>query len=439
MLKKLLDEFLPEARAIELREPHHASRLTLRVLLAMIVVALLWATFSDVDRVVTARGRLVNPLPNMVVQPLEPAVLRSIDVRVGQVVKKGAVLATLDTTFPSADAAQLGVREETLKARAQRLEFELKGSGDLASADARTRKEADVLAERRASYAARLRQYDETAARLRASLDTNRRDQETYGARLKSLREMEDMYSRLVEQKFGSRTAYLSVQEKRLEVERDYANAVSREKEIRREIAAASAERTAFVKGWRQKVLEEYSEISQQRDEVSQQLSKAKRREELVRLVAPEDAVVMDIGKKSVGSVVKDAEPLFTLVPLNATLEAEVEVSPSDVGDLRAGDKARIKVDTFPFQKHGTLAGQLTSVSADAFSRQASGASLAGETYYYLARVELKETKLKNISESARLLPGMTVQAELVVGQRSVISYFLYPVIRILDESIRER
>lgn len=438
MLKKLLDEFLPDARAVELHEPAGTSRITLYALLALIVTALLWATFSNVDRVVTARGRLVNPLPNMVVQPLEPGILKSIEVRVGQVVKKDAVLATLDPTFTGADAAQLGVREDTLKARARRLELELKGRGELVAADGRAGKEADVLAERRASYAARLRQYDETAARLRASLETNRSAQETHGARLKTLNELEEMYVRLEAQKFGSKVNMLNVREKRFEVEQLYAAAVSRESEIRREIAAAEAERTAFVKAWRQKVSEEYSEISQQRDEVSQQAGKARRRVELIRLQAPEDSVVMEIGKKSVGSVVKDAEPLFMLVPLNATLEAEVDVSPGDVGDLRAGDTARIKIDTFPFQKHGTLAGQITSISADAFTRQSAGGSMSGESYYFLARVALKETRLKNLSETARLLPGMTVQAELVVGQRSVISYFLYPVIRILDESIRE-
>jgi hemolysin D len=438
MLKKLLQDFLPDARAVEMGEPAEATRVTLYALLALIVTALLWATFSNVDRVVTARGRLINPLPNMVVQPLEPGLLKTIDVRVGQVVKKGALLATLDPTFTSADAAQLGVREDTLKARAQRLELELQGKGRLVVTDPRLRKEAEVLAERRANYEARLKQSDETAARLRATLETNHRDQESYGARLKTLNELEEMYVRLESQKFGSKANLLNVREKRYEVQQLHAAAVSRENEIRREIAAGQAERQAFIKSWRQKVSEEYSDISQQRDEVSQQAGKARRRFELVRLEAPEDAVVMEIGKKSVGSVVKDAEPLFILVPLNAVLEAEVEVSPGDVGDLRAGDMARIKIDTFPFQKHGTLNGELTSVSADAFTRQGSQGSMAGESYYFLARVALKETRLNNVSETARLLPGMTMQAELVVGKRSVISYFLYPVIRILDESIRE-
>lgn len=436
-LRALLEEFLPHAAAIERRLPAEGSRATLYALCALIVCALLWATFSDVDRVVAARGRLVTPLPNMVVQPLEPGVLKTLNVRLGQVVHKGDVLATLDPTFTTADAEQLSIRAETLDARTRRLQTELQGKNQLGGTEhsATLRQEAAVLAERRASYEAKLRQLDETIGKLQASLQTNLQDQRTLGERVRVLTEQENMYRKLEADKFGSRALVLVAADKRLEVERDFTVARHREAEIRREIAAAQAERTAFVRSWRQKAEEELSEVRQQRDEASQQLMKAQRREQLVNLTAPENGVILEIGKKSVGSVLKEGEPLFVLVPIKAVLEAEVEVSPADVGDLRVGDPVRIKVDTYPFQKHGTLEGKLTSVGADALSRPGQG----GDTYYYLARVALQTTRLKQLPESAQLLPGMTVSAELVVGQRSVISYFLYPVIRILDESIRER
>ena len=436
-LRALLQDFLPDVAALERRLPAEGSRATLYALGALLVCALAWAAFSQLDRVVTGRGRLVTPLPNIVLQPLEPGVLKSLNVRTGQLVKKGEVLATLDPTFSTADAGQLTIRAETLGARTRRLELELSGQpdGSRKLAGGKYKQESAVLEERRANYEARLRQLQENIARLQAALETNRRDQHTLGERLKALMELEGMYRKLEADKFGSRALVLSAADKRLEVERDYTTARNREAEIQREIAAAQAERTAFVRGWRQKVEEELSETRQQRDEASQQLVKAQRREQLVILSSPEDAVVLEIGKKSVGSVLKEGEPLFVLVPVNAVLEVEAEVSPADVGDLRVDDAVRVKVDAYPFQKHGVLEGRLASIGADALSRPAQG----GESYYYLVRVALQSTRLKQLPESARLLPGMTVSAELVVGQRSVLSYFLYPVIRILDESIRER
>lgn len=434
---KTIQEFLPDARAIEYRPRPRWSHATLHLLLLMMVVGLLWATFSEVDRVVVARGKLVTPLPNIVVQPLEISILKTIDVRVGQVVNKGQVLATLDPTFTGADASQLSVREKSLSAEVERLQIEMGNRSREATPSLSTQPtQTALLEERRANYQSRLVQLNETVEKLEASLVTNRAQQAALKERLNSLSELEKMREALAEKQFGSKASLLEVRERRLEVEHDYRQSQNREKEIQKEILASKAERNNFTRQWRQRALEELTEAERQRNEVKEQLGKAQRRNELVQLVAPANAVVLEIGKKSVGSVVKDAEPLFVLVPLDAPLQAEVEVDSADVGDLRVGDIARIKLDTYPFQKHGTLDGKLDTVSADAFARQANGQDVGA---YYLARVNITSRNLNNMTSPAYLLPGMTMTAEMVVGKRSVISYFLYPVIRTLDESLRER
>lgn len=104
--------------------------------------------------------------------------------------------------------------------------------------------------------------------------------------------------------------------------------------------------------------------------------------------------------------------------------------------EIRIGDIARIKIDAYPFQKHGTVKGSVLNVSADTFSRQAA---TGGQSYYYLARVRLEDTHLEHLPSPTHLIPGMTLISEIITGERSVISYFLYPVIRVLDESFRER
>lgn len=437
-IRELLGEFLPNAQAIEMREPPRSSRLTLYALLALVLTAVVWATFSRMDKLVIGTGRLVTPLSNLVVQPLEPGILKTIDVRIGQIVSKGAILATLDPTFASADASQLGSRSDTLSLQAQRLESELMGKSrnTMHGKNIQLQLQENLLAERQAMYAARMRQFDETIQRLRASLETNKQDQAVLARRVKSLQELETMQSELEAKQFGSRAKRLEAEEKRLEVERDYRLAFNREKEIISEIGAMEAERATFSKSWRQDSMEKLSSTLQQRDEANDQLTKARRRTNLVTLTAPQDAVVLEIGKKSVGSVLKDAEPLFVLVPLDAKLELEVEVAPADVAEIRVGDTVRIKIEAYPFQKHGTATGKITSISGDTFSRQTA---LGGQAYYYLVRASLEDTRLSQLIGPTRLLPGMTVTGEIITGKRTVISYFLYPVIRLFDESLRER
>jgi len=228
----------------------------------------------------------------------------------------------------------------------------------------------------------------------------------------------------------------LDAQDRLLEAQRSMEMARNKQIEIGRELAATEAEKASFEAGWRQKTMEELLSISRERDTVNEQLQKADKRNQLVVLSSPTDAVVLDIAKLSQGSVVQAAEKLFTLVPLGAELEAEVQVDSTDVGYLKLGDITHVKLDAYPFQQHGMLDGTLRTISEDAFRREAT--SGAGMDAYYVSRVKLANSRLKKMSEQAKLLPGMTLNAEIVVGKRSVMSYLLWPLTKAMDESIRE-
>ena len=436
--RKPVIDFLPDADEIELRPLPAFARITLPVLVCAMVAAVLWASFSEVDQVVVARGRLINPLPNIVVQPLETSIVQKIEVRVGQIVKKGERLATLDPTFVQADEAQLRAKLRSLNTQSEGLSTELSGvSGTpAASGDADSLLQARLSAERKANFQAQLRKIEENVARLRASLETNRRDQQVLAARLKSVLEIETMHEKLVAQQYGARLRLLEAQDKRLEVERDQLLTKNREQEIKRELGALEAEKLAFDKGWRQKAMEDMLAISRERDTVTEQLQKTDKRRQMVSLIAPSDAVVLEIAKLSPGSIVREAEAFFTLVPLSAELEAEVQIDSLDVGYIRKNDAVHVKFDAFPYQRHGDLAATVRTISEDAFRRESTQGT--GLDAYYLSRIALGKLRLKRMTPQSRLLPGMTLTAEIVVGKRTVMSYLLWPLTKALDESVRE-
>lgn len=431
-------DFLPDADEIERRPLPRSARITLHVLLAALVAFLLWATFSETDLIVTARGRLVTRLPNIVVQPLETSIIQTIDVRVGQVVKNGERLATLDPTFTEADEVQLRARLHSLDNQLARLETELSGQPAAAApgADPDSVLQNRLSDERRASYKAQSRRYEESMARVRAAIETNQGEQQGLGSRVKVLRDMERMQEALVAQKYAIRSRLLEAQDRLIDAERNLQAAHNRAQELRKELAGLDAEKTAFETGWRQKIMEELLAASRERGSVVEQLQKAGKRNQLVVLVSPADAVVLEIAKLSQGSVARAAEPMFTLVPLGGDLEAEVRIDSADIGYLKLGDAAHVKLDAYPFQRHGSLSGVLHTISEDAFRREAD--PNAGMDAFYTSRLRLAATRLQKMPEQARLLPGMTLTAEIVVGKRSVISYLIWPLIRALDESIRE-
>ena len=439
-------EFLPDADAIE-RDPMPAYiRSTLWVMSGALVCFLAWASFSEVETVVVAQGRLVNPMPNIVVQPLETSIIQKIEVRVGQVVRKGEVLATLDPTFAQADEAQLRARLQSLETQSKGLAGELSGKAygmapGLASKSTSggqdSKLQAQLATERQANFEAQVARLDQNLARVTAALETNRRDQDVLGQRMKSLLEMESMQESLMAQQFGARLQLLEARERRLTGQRELDLAQSKEHELSREKSALQAEKMAFIKGWRQKAMEDLLSTTRERDGIQEQLQKADKRKQLVALVSPVDAVVLDMAKLSQGSVIQAAEQMFTLVPLGSELEAEVKIDALDIGYIKLNDATHLKLDAFPFQKHGGLRGKVRTLSEDAFKRD-SGAMGQGLDAYYSSRISLGSEALRNMSDKMRLLPGMTLSAEIVVGKRTVMSYLLWPLTKAMNESLRE-
>ena len=433
-VSRLILEFQSDARAIEEGPVPTAARLTLYAVLAFVVIAIAWAALSLVDQVVVARGKLITTASNIVVQPLETSIVRSIDVKAGDIVRKGDRLGTLDQTFTEADAEQLRTRIDSLGAQVRRLQAELDGKAYKAPAGA-TPDEGlqEIIGSRRTQqYDARIEAFDKQIGRAEAGIRTKKADQVALNQRLVVAREVESMRGALFAKEVGSRLQQLDAQSIRLQIERDLQLSANEILELHQEIARTRADREAFIQDWRQKTAEELVSARRDLDGAEKQLDKAKRRNALVDLTAPADAIVLEVAQRSVGSVLREAEPLFTLVPIDVPIEAEVSVDARDIGLVRANAPVRVKLDAYPFQKHGTLEGSVRTITEDSFTEKESAQA------FYRARVTLTSASLRNVQDSYRLIPGMTVAAEIKSGERSVLSYFLYPLIRGLDESIRE-
>lgn len=449
-------EFLSPADEIAMRPYPPASRLTLHSLLLAMLFGGLWASQAEIDRVVTASGRLVTTTATIIAQPMETSIIRSIEVRPGDVVHRGQVLATFDPTFTEADVGQLEAKRLSLAAQISRLDSELNsqkeyhppaiGQNDISGLEvlAAVRLQERLFVERRDYLAARRRQYEESLTGLETKLTTNRREQDVLRERLHNLKEIQAMRQELLNQRSGSRLSLLEARDQMLDVERQLAIAVNTEGELLQQRVMSTAEHSSFTTDWRQKAAEDLVAARRERDGVTEQLNKASRRNDLVTVTAQADAVVLEIAKRSVGSIAQAAEPLITMVPAEAPLEAEVQVEPRDIGLLRSGDTARIKLEAFPFQRHGTLSAQLRTISEDTLARKEQPASKeleadqrSGATYYS-ARLDITNANLRAVPPDTRLLPGLTLTAEIIVGHRTVLSYFIYPLIKGFDESLRE-
>jgi HlyD family secretion protein len=440
----IISEFQPDAVELEERVPARVARMTLYGVTGLIGAAVLWASVSFIDEVVVAPGRLITTKPTIVVQPLETSIIRSIDVSVGDVVRAGQTLATLDATFTQADVDKQRTKFSALDAQVKRIEAELAGADYTATADDTPDKrlQARLFGQRRAFFTAQMQNFDQQIARQQAAIVSSHEQEPILLARRATLSKIEAARQTLYEHQTGSLLNLMTSRDARLSVDASLVQLRGEADEATHMLAKLKADRQAFVEDFRRASMEQLVDLRSQRDTASEELKKMELRRKRVLLTAPSDAVVLDLAQRSIGSVVREAEPLITLVPRNVPLEAEVSVNTRDIGRVAAGDPVRVKYDAFPFQKFGTARGSLRTISRDAFpaeqTKDTSGGPAAPATFR--ARVSLQDGGRLNgkAADLVRLLPGMSVTAEIKVGERRVISYFLYPLIRGLDNSIRE-
>lgn len=406
-------------------------------LVALLFVALLAvASLAKLDVVVTGSGRLAPDAPPIVLQPMERAVIREVRVKPGEAVRRGQVLAVLDPSFAEADRAALAAQRRTLAALLARLEAELAGiPGPARATDLDTQLQAGVQAQRQAVLTARLRGLDEEMRAQESAIRTLQETDAALAEQVAIARDVEAMRARLLEGQIGSRLNFLAARSERVRTEREREQARGRLQELRHALEARRADRAGLLEDWRRQQLEEVVRTRGELARVEESLAKASRLAELTVITAPEDGVVLEVARRSVGSVLREAEPLVSLVPAGAPLIAEIALRSADTGHARPDSAVLVKVDAFPWQRHGLLPGRLRSVAQDsaALPEEAQGTGPV-----HRAQVVLDTPALRGLPEGMRPMPGMTVTAEIKVGERSLLSYLLFPVLRGLQESLRE-
>jgi HlyD family secretion protein len=414
------------------------------VVAGMLVTLVFISAIMRVDVIVVGYGRLITQTAPISLQPLDRAVLRELRVKPGDVVQAGQILATLDSTFARADMDSLIAQKRSLAAQLKRLEAESTDSAFEANvaADQEEQLQQTLYVQRRGQYESRLQIYDQDIKRLESSIKSAERDQASLSKQLELARGISAMRASLLETQNGSKLQYLESESNRLRVEQSFDDSANRAVELRHDYQSKLSERQNFIGDWHRQILENLAATRIEIEKLNESLAKATHLNDLIVMAAPADGVVLEVAKHTAGSVIREAEPLITIVPTDAKLVAEVQINSGDVGYTKAGDEVVIKVDAFPFTRHGLLKGRLISVTEESYTPGSSPNFTSGpsgrSSSFHRARIELLDGKLENIPEGAHLIAGMTLVADIKTGTRSVISFFLGPLTEVLGESVRE-
>lgn len=429
-------EFQPDAVEVEEAPPSFIAFLTLYSILALVVCFVTWASFAEVDRVVTANGRIVSSKPHITLQSFEMSVIRAINVRQGDTVKKGDVLVTLDPTFANADLTDLESQFASYQAEIRRLEAELEGT--VFNVDPVTASPDDLLQlslhrRRVAAYVAQIESFDQEVKRGQAAANSAEDDIRVLSDRLRIAGEIVTMRNTLREQQVGSQLNYLLATNDRLSVARDLDRARNSKIDAEHLIQSSQAKRSAFAEDWRRETIDQLVVSRRKAGQLGEQIHKAERRKDLITLTAPEDGVVLTTIEKAPGAVVEGGTTLVSLVPADSPMEVEARIATKDIGSVGLGDDVRVKLEAFPFSRHGSAKGRLVTIGRDSVTDRQKDTDA-----FYLGRVTLEDIELRQVSSDFHLIPGMTVVAEISVGKRSILSYLTGPVVGTVSDAMRD-
>ncbi|MFT3818082.1 MAG: HlyD family type I secretion periplasmic adaptor subunit [Rubrivivax sp.] len=429
--KRLADEaaFLPAALSIQETPVHPAPRRAMGAIMALFGLALAWSWLGQVDIVAVAPGRIVVSDRTKVVQPLEAGVIKSIRVKDGDHVQAGQVLIELDPTGALADhrsAQQQAQASQAEVARTRALLAALQGrpwAGQ--AADAQQQAEWSDIS-------AHLGRLDAEATRRQAERATVQQAIAKLQATLPLARQREADFKALTEQGFVAGHAGQDRMRERIEQERDLATQQARLAEAEAALAESRQGRGAYLAEVQRSLNERLAKATLEAAQLSQQTAKTLNREQLLRLSAPVSGTVQQLAVHTAGGVVTPAQALMVIVPDGAEVTAEVTLENKDIGFVRPGQDAAVKVDSFPFTRYGLLPATVQRVTPDAVVDEKRGA-------IFPATLALQRAQMDIDGRMVRLTPGMTVTAEVKVGRRRVIEYLLSPLQQRVQESLGER
>jgi hemolysin D len=492
-------EFLPAALEILETPPPPLPIALMATISACALAALIWSYFGRLDVHATAPGKIETAGYAKVIEPLDPGKIAAIHVERGQTVKAGDLLLELDPAEANADSlsAEDALNASVAEIARRRFAIDAVRSAGVAALIASDRLDArskdDTLAadsgsvESLAGLAELKVAWDETLpepfrlreeAVLRAdlgqlsdalkALDRQMAEKLATQKRLDmsiafqntlmvTLNQRVSTRQQAIDLNVGTKIDLYNAKE---ELEKSQSALASDQGQLIETDAALKAVHSEKAKTISQFIADnenKLAEAARKRDEARQALAKADARLARTRLYAPTDGVVQQMAVTTVGQVVTTGQQLVVLTPIGGKLQVEALVANLDIGFVKPGQDAVIKVDAFPFTRFGALHGKVVSIASAAIAEQDAKRALANatatanaapeapsapgqpESFVFPVTVSLDESAMKIDNAIIPLTPGMTATVEIRTDSRRVIDYLLSPLAKIGSEALRER
>lgn len=399
---------------------------------------LAWTAWARIDEVVKARGQVEPAARVKLINHPRGGRVATLEVGEGDRVEAGQVLLTFAPEIDAKEHAELLGRWQVRVAEVMRLKAEIEDRPLVADAELATvrpdlvEQAQELLLARREARNGRFETLERNVEGHRAAVRSAEADIERLESSTELLSQQHASVRELAERGLYPRL-------KLIEIERQLADAAGELAKAKAALAAARsalAESQSRLKGhdkeWRRGLLEDLSAAMAERDRLLEQLgAQVAVMDELV-VTAPVDGIVQELKPAAVGQSLAANEVIMKLVPMGDGLVIKALVDNADIGRVTSGMAATVKVRAYDFARFGAIDGMVEQVSADAVASETPG-----EVPSFAVKITTIADHL-GADGSLPVLPGMMVDVELRVGERTVLSYLTDTLVTVRDSTFKE-
>ena len=431
-------EFLPAVLEVTETPPSHAARLLTYLIMLMFTVLILWSVLGKIDIIATATGKLIPASNIKTIQTLVDSEIEEIFVQEGQYVKEGQDLIKFNQTEVQANIRRIKNEMKALEIAVARLQALLTDNPEENFAYDKTIDEylikihSGLLKSQMTEKAAKIEVLNGQIAKAEKEKDTIAADLKRIEKLLPSVKERIEKKKILADKKLIARQTFLEQEEELTNLQKQRNVQVKKMAETEANIEFLQKELRQYLAEFDKSIMQELKDNREKLASYQQELIKYEEALKRTVVKAPLSGYVQQLVYHTKGGVVETAKPIMNLVPEDYKLEADVMILNKDIGFVRPEQNVEIKIDSFPFTKYGTIKGKVRNISGDAVQDEKLG-------LIFPSRLTLLDNKILADGQVVQLKPGMSVTAEIKTGKRRVIEYLLSPVMKYLNESMRER
>ncbi len=426
------------SQAVQLEEAVSPAILrTTMVTICMTILAFTgWSAFTNINEVARTPGEVIPNGYQQVVQHLEGGMLGKINVSEGDTVKKDQLLVELDGAGVAEDLERAKAKKISLLMQEERLRAYIeKRTPDFSRFGAGT----DTLVKDQQSFFNSMENTnDEEKKVIAEQIAQRKRSLSSLQNELKTARDNQSITAKLFENRKGlyekgylSETKFLESQQALNAIKGDIAVLNSRIAMADAELKEYNNRLTSLGFSQNDKINERLDAIIAESIQHEEILRKLEERSTRLSIRAPVDGIVKGLSVNTIGAIVKPGDTLMEIVPMNSELVVQVKIPPQHIGHLKPGQDVKVKFSSYDFSRYGLLDGKLEQISATTFDGQ------NGDRYYQ-GRIKLERNYVGSDSSNT-VVPGMTVMAEIITGEKTILQYLLKPIHNSLKTAFSER